>query len=61
MDKRFTPSATYDRVDCCFLFISRPLVDRHWYIGVGRLADGTAYHLYDVLLAAGSSTTLRHP
>ncbi len=61
MAKLFTLWTTYDLVDCCFLFMSCPLADGHWYIGVGRLVDGTAYHLYDVMFTDGSITALRHP
>ena len=60
-NKLFTLWTTYDLVDCCFLFKSCPLADGHWYIGVGRLVDGTAYHLYDVMFTDGSITALRHP
>lgn len=56
MAKLFTLRTTYDLVDCCFLFMSRPLADGHWYTGVGRLVDGTAYHLYDVMFTDGSIT-----
>ena len=59
-NKLFTLRTT-DLVDCCFLFKSRPLADGHWYIGVGRLVDGTAYHLYDVMFTDGSITALCHP
>lgn len=59
--KLFTLRTMYDLVDCCFLSMSCPLASGHWYIGVGRLVDGTAYHLYDVLLTDGNITALRHP
>ena len=57
MDKLFTLNTTYDLVDCCFLFMSRPLTTGHWYIGVGQLVDD----LYDVLLTDGDVTVLPHP
>ena len=61
MDKLFTLNTTYDLVDCCFLFMSRPLTTGHWYIGVGHIVDGGAYHLYDVLLTDRDVTVLPHP
>ena len=60
-NRLFAVKAPYEMLDCCFLFASRLLAAGQWYIGVGQLVDGGAYHLYDVLLTDGGVTVLPHP
>ncbi|WP_459689629.1 hypothetical protein [Agathobaculum sp. TL06] len=60
-NRLFAVKTPHEMLDCCFLFASRLLVSGQWYIGVGHIVDGGAYHLYDVLLTDGDVTVLPHP
>ena len=60
-NRLFAVKTPYEALDQCFVFTSRLLVSGQWYIGVGHIVDGGAYHLYDVLLTDGDVTVLPHP
>lgn len=60
-NRLFAVKTPHEMLDCCFLFASRLLVSGQWYIGVGHIVDGGAYHLYDVLLTDEDVTVLPHP
>ena len=60
-NRLFALTTPYEALDQCFVFTSRLLASGQWYIGVGHIVDGGAYHLYDVLLTDGDVTVLPHP